>query len=1106
MPMKKILIVDDNPKDLISYTAILSNSIEEYKVLTTENGNNGIDIARKESPDIIIIDVKLPDVDGFEVCQILKKDASTSHIPIIIISAYGTNTNNRLNSLNAGAESFLSKPIDAEELLGQLKVLFRLKDIEDNLKKERNKFEKIAQLKTNKLKDVNNYLNLQIKRMPIGLISWDPNLKIRSWNPAATKIFGYSAKESIGKSPLNLILAPELKKPIKDIWKRLMNGDKSAHSINKNLTKSGKTIICEWTNTPLTNDFGEVIGVLSMVKDITAQHFQNKLENAITSLNKSLLSALGKDFLTQFVHQLTSTLEAELTFIGLLNKDKRGITTISVCKNGTISNNFTYLLKNSPCEKVINNMICSYDSNVTALFPYDEKLKDFNVQGYVGVPLCDNHGNVIGLVVALFQNIISEVGFCESIIQIFAPRAAAELERIKFEKAVHDSEKQFRRTVEEFPYPLAITKGNKYVYLNRKFTSVFGYTLNDIPTTNDWFRMAYPDNEYRELVRTSWNQAVEVAIENGTEIKTQEWKLFTKEGIEKTCEHNMVPLGEESLIVLNDITKRKRAELIQIILYQISNAANTSNDLTEFLGLIRHHLANVLDTTNFYVAFIDDESNLLYTPFEVDEKDQIKSWPADKSLTGYIIKNIKPLFITKEEILQMHRSGEIDLIGTPPEVWVGVPLILDDKVLGAFVVQSYTNPNAYDKKDVNLLQFISHQISISIQRIRHGEALESALEKAIESDRLKSVFLSTMSHELRTPLNAIIGFSELIDSTTDQQDVLRFAKTIFNSGTLLLELVEGLFDITLIEAGEIKVDKKFHNLKFIIDDVVGLIKAEQVKTDKKNLSFEIGIYPFNREMELFTDNQKLKQILLNLLKNALKFTHFGSIRLDVSKEMIAQNSFIKFKVSDTGIGIPKDKFKIIFDIFRQADDTHTRKYGGAGIGLSVTQKLTSLLGGKIDVESEVGKGTTFSVLIPMITVDEKQELFSLDKDNLEIVFPQKSILIVEDDPSSMNLLKVHLRKLGVKILYANNGKEAIELFGKNKQHIDLVLMDINMPVMNGFDATLAIKKNYPFVPIIAQTAYAIAGDRERAIASGCDDYISKPINGIELLKLIKKYL
>lgn len=1104
--MKKILVIDDNIRDLLSYDAILSNSHADYKVLTAEEGNKGIELCKKEDPAIIIIDVKLPDIDGFKVCKILKSDISTSHIPIIMISAYGTNSDNRLKSLDAGAESFISKPIDANELLGQIKVLFRLKGIEDILKKERDKFERIAQLKTTKLKEVNNYLNLQIRRMPIGLISWDMNFKIKSWNPAATQIFGYSSKESIGKSPFNLILPLELKKTTKVIWKRLMNGDKSANSINKNLTKSGKTIICEWTNTPLTDDKGEVIGVLSMVKDITSQHYQNKLENAIISLNKNLLSELGRDFLNQFVLQLASTLEADLTFIGLLNKNSNGITTISVCKNGLISDNFTYLLENSPCEKVINNIVCSYASKVTVLFPGDKRLMDLKIEGYVGVPLCDNHGNVIGLVVALFKNVISEVGFCESVIQIFTPRAIAELERIKFEKTIHDSEKQFKRTVEEFPYPLALTKDNKYIYLNRKFIAVFGYTLNDIPTTDDWFKKAYPDPEYRELVRTSWNQAVEIAVESNTEIRTQEWKLFTKEGIEKTCEHNMVPLGEGSLIVMNDITKRKRAELIQVVLYQISNAANTSNDLTEFLEIIRHHLANVLDTTNFYVAFIDEEKKLLYTPYEVDEKDKINSWPAEKSLTGYIIKNSKPLFITKEEIFQMSNEGEINLIGTPPEVWVGVPLILDDTVLGAFVVQSYTNPKAYDKKDVNLLEFISHQISISIQRIRHEEELKKALDKAIESDRLKSVFLSTMSHELRTPLNAIIGFSELIDSTTETQDVLRFAKTIFNSGTLLLELVEGLFDITLIEAGEIKVDKKFHNLKSIIDDVVELIKVEQVKTDKRMLTFEVGDYPFNQKLELFTDNQKLKQILLNLLKNALKFTHHGSIRLEVSKELIEQNTFIKFRVSDTGIGIPKDKFKLIFDIFRQADDTHTRKYGGAGIGLSVTQKLTSLLGGKIDVESEVGKGTTFSVFIPIITNTEKPDSNNLDKNNLEIVFPQKSILIVEDDASSTNLLKAHLRKLGVKILHANNGKEAIHLFSEYKQNIDLVLMDINMPIMNGFDATIIIKKEYPHVPIIAQTAYAIAGDRERAIASGCDDYISKPINGIELLKLIKKYL
>jgi hypothetical protein len=211
-------------------------------------------------------------------------------------------------------------------------------------------------------------------------------------------------------------------------------------------------------------------------------------------------------------------------------------------------------------------------------------------------------------------------------------------------------------------------------------------------------------------------------------------------------------------------------------------------------------------------------------------------------------------------------------------------------------------------------------------------------------------------------------------------------------------------------------------------------------------------------------------------------------------------------IKDTGIGIPKDKFKLIFDIFRQADDTHTRKYGGAGIGLSVTQKLTTLLGGKVDVESELNKGTIFSVFIPIVQKKLPVNLNPESEKILEVLYPKKTILIAEDDDSSMTLMEFHMKKLEVALIHAKNGQEAVEYIRKNGKAVDLVLMDINMPVMNGYTAARLIRELNPSMPIIAQTAYAIAGDRERAIESGCIDYIAKPINGNQLINLIKKYL
>lgn len=221
MPIKKILIIDDNQNDLISFKAVLQNPELNYKVITANDGNSGLDLVLNDLPDIIIIDVKLPDIDGFEICKKLKSNSVTNNIPVIMISSWGSNTDNRLKSLNAGAESFFSKPIEIDELLAQTKVLLRIKEAEDKLIKDRDRFEKIATQKTNKLKELNNYLNMQIRRMPIGLITFDITANIKSWNPAATQIFGYTAKEITGKSAFELILPSKLQKSLSPIWKRL---------------------------------------------------------------------------------------------------------------------------------------------------------------------------------------------------------------------------------------------------------------------------------------------------------------------------------------------------------------------------------------------------------------------------------------------------------------------------------------------------------------------------------------------------------------------------------------------------------------------------------------------------------------------------------------------------------------------------------------------------------------------------------------------------------------------------------------------------------------------------------------------------------------------
>ncbi len=553
-----------------------------------------------------------------------------------------------------------------------------------------------------------------------------------------------------------------------------------------------------------------------------------------------------------------------------------------------------------------------------------------------------------------------------------------------------------------------------------------------------------------------------------------------------------------------EIAERKKAEQIQKVLYNISNAVITTDNLVELISIIKEELGTIVDTTNFYIALYDKKTESLTAPFHVDEKDKFTTIPAGKTLTKYVVDTKKPLLANINLKKKLVKEGKLEYTGSLSKIWLGVPLKIEGIVTGVIAVQSYTDENAYGESDMEMLMFIAHQISISIDRKKAEEDLIIALEKATESDHLKSAFLATMSHELRTPLNAIIGFSDLIDEKMSVKTILEFCKIINTSGNHLLSIVEDLFDITLIESGEIKMVEDKVVLQSVMNNVHEIIKAEQQQTDKENIDFSLIIPPERNDLIIKTDSSKLKQILINLLKNALKFTQEGHIKYGYSIEKEQGRPVLKFYVEDTGIGIPKDKQEIIFEIFRQGEDSLSREYGGTGIGLSISKKLVELLGGKIWIESEKGTGSTFYFTI---LLNEFVQINYPTKEEPEKkkTFEKQTILIVEDDISSFEYLEAILSKPGINLIWAKNGEDSITLCKENTT-IDLVLMDINMPVMDGLEATKAIKKFRPELPIIAQTARAIAGDHEKILDAGCDDYISKPIKKEKLMAKIGRLL
>ena len=343
----------------------------------------------------------------------------------------------------------------------------------------------------------------------------------------------------------------------------------------------------------------------------------------------------------------------------------------------------------------------------------------------------------------------------------------------------------------------------------------------------------------------------------------------------------------------------------------------------------------------------------------LDEKEKFDSFHADNTLTGYVLKTKRPLLVTKEIANELEKLGKVQLTGIPSKVWLGVPLLRGDKAIGVLAVQSYSNEKTFNESHIDILKFISHQLSISISRKRKEEELKAALEKARESDRLKSAFLANMSHEIRTPMNGILGFTSLIEEEDLSTEVRKeYIEAIQKSGDRVLNTINAIMDISKIEAGMVEVVSHEVNINLYIEDIHRFFSIE-TREKRIQLSYKEGLP--TEESVIFSDGNKVQGILTNLVKNAIKYTRHGFVDFGYVKK----DKQLEFYVKDTGLGIPKDRQEAIFERFIQADIEDKMALQGTGLGLSIVKAYVELLGGKIWLEySEPGKGSEFRFTLP----------------------------------------------------------------------------------------------------------------------------------------------
>lgn len=657
--------------------------------------------------------------------------------------------------------------------------------------------------------------------------------------------------------------------------------------------------------------------------------------------------------------------------------------------------------------------------------------------------------------------------------------------------------------IDSNPVAIGITDmDGRITMINKEFTRLFGYTAHEA-LNNYVDDLIVPDDLKEEALKIST-----IASHKRTEVKETV-------RIDKSGNRIYVSLIATSIIVNNqpvacigiyrDVTSERKNQLLQEILYNISSAALNQSAIKDIYPIIVKELSKIWDTDNFFIAIYDNRTGMLSLPFFADEKDEFHEIPAKKTITGWVISNNKSVLLKENDLRVLEDAGEIDLVGTPCKVWMGVPLRADDNIIGVICLQDYHNENKFTQEDVLVLEFISNQVAIAIQRRNMLDNLILARQRAEEAAQSKQQFMSTMSHEIRTPLNEVIGITNLLLQGSPREDQMDYIKTLRFSGNHLLTLVNDVLDYNKIESGKIVFEQIPFSLTDFINDIM---RSYSFRSRAKNLGFDI-IKANDLPANVIGDPIRLNQILSNLLSNALKFTREGCIAVTIREmERTGRVTRMEFTVKDTGIGIPKERHSMIFDSFTQASADTTRHYGGTGLGLAICKKLIELQGGEIVLESEPDKGSTFRFAMSFGIAEKEKATTTSEPAETYKGLDGKKVLVAEDNRINFFVANKFLTGWGINVTHAENGKVALELL--EKEDFDLVIMDLHMPVLDGIEATRIIRNSenpsIRSIPVIALTAAIMSESHDKINDLNINDYVLKPFKPRDLFDKIARHI
>jgi PAS domain S-box-containing protein len=868
-----------------------------------------------------------------------------------------------------------------------------------------------------------------VEQSPLCVVITDLAGTIEHVNPTFTRVTGYQADEVIGKNPSILKSGETSRETYADLWSTILAGKVWQHEII-NRKKNGELYWGSISIAPVTNDTGEVTHFVAMTADITeAKSVELALQEA-QERNVLILDSAGEGiFGLDTVGNVTFCNSAAASLLGYEADELIG-SSMHEAVHYLYADGSEYASSDCPMNAAFTDGT-SHQIEDEVLWRKDGS--SFPVE-YAATPIRRDE-TLMGAVI-VFRDIS---------------------ERQQQQAAIQQRERELNELIEAAPFAVAINrtedKSFAIEHLNRRFIDLFGWTTEDCPNFDTFFPKAYPDPEYRRWVLDTWQQRVAIAEKENTFIEPLEATVHCKNGEKRTVEWSATIVGDRHIVMAVDVTERKQMEdTLAEEREQLQTILDTSPVGVAFStkGII--HFANPKFTAMFDAAAGDPSPDFYVNPEERDEL------IATLSSAGKV---------DNFEIQMQNNSGQIYdmLINYLPINYQG-----EEGILGWLM-------------DISTIKAIQNELTI-------------AKEAAEEATKAKSDFLANMSHEIRTPMNAIIGMSHLALQTDLNAKQRNYIEKVRRSGEALLGVINDILDFSKIEAGKLSMEAIDFRLEDVFEHLANLIG---LKTEENGLELMFDL-PAEYPSALIGDPLRLGQILVNLGNNAVKFTEQGEIVISVTVEEEEETDVtLHFSVRDTGIGLTAEQQKKLFQSFSQADASTTRKYGGTGLGLTISKKLTEMMGGRIWVESEAGTGSTFHFTAKL----GKQQGVPSRRRSTTTELGDLRILVVDDNGTAREILSSILTGFGLRVDQANSGQAALEMLeaANDADPYTLVLMDWKMPGMDGVEATRTIQsaRQLTEIPtVIMVTAYGKEDARKTAEGINISNFLTKPVTASTL--------